>query len=84
MRTCDLTLSGSSPTGFADGRLKFGRVIRIALIVCGSQVCVLWSCVGKSYIIARPDSLFTTIVAPKALQGCKESREVLRWGGSPP
>ena len=27
---------------------------------------------------------FSTIVAPKALQGCKESREVLRWGGSPP
>ena len=47
MRTCDLTLSGSSPTCFADGRLKFGRVIRIALIVCGSQVCALWSCVGK-------------------------------------
>ena len=36
---------------------------------------VWWGLCGKSYHIARPDSHFTTTVAPKALQGCKVSRE---------
>ena len=48
---------------------------RCIALVCGSQVREVGPRVGKKLPSHDPDSHFTAYVAPKALQGCKVSRE---------
>ena len=48
---------------------------RCIALVCGSQVREMGPCVGKKLPSHDPDSHFTAYVAPKALHGCKVSRE---------
>ena len=72
----NLSRVSSTTVARAQGRKQVLRKSRASLIAPIETIV-------KHLVLVYHIYIYITSVAPRALQGCKESREVLRWGDSP-